>query len=101
MRNYVNERFRGKRTIDRADFIPFVRSIIIRSKENEFIRLLATVELKSLLFLIRQLMALKISDQSGDQNCLQIVKNCKLFERTRRSTMPCWKIGTISLNLGM
>ena len=48
----MNDWFRGKRMIDRVDIIRFIQSIII---------LLATVELKSLLFLIRQLTALKIS----------------------------------------
>lgn len=48
----MNDWFRGKRMIDRVDIIRFIQSIII---------LLATVELKSLLFLILQLTALKIS----------------------------------------
>lgn len=60
--------------IDRAGFIRFIRSIIIRSKENEFIRLLATMELKSLLFLIRQLIALQITVNLATKIAYKFVK---------------------------
>lgn len=88
-------------TDDRSCWFYSIHSIHNHSIEREWIHSIISYDgIKKSLVSDTSVDSVENHHQSGDQNCLQIVKNCKLFEQTRRSTTPCWKVGTISLNVG-